>query len=474
MKNKLIKLFENYFKQTVSKIKLLPQSGSYRKYYRMKSKNYSVIGTYNTDKKENIAFISFSKHFKSLNLHVPKIYVEDIENNIYLQEDLDDITLFDYIKNIKNDKQYEKKILDIYKKILEQLVRFQIIGNKNLDYTKCYPRAEFDEQSIMWDLNYFKYFMLKITKVPFDEQKLENDFNNLSNFLTSADTNYFLYRDFQSRNIMLKDNLPFFIDYQGGRRGALHYDLASLLYDAKANIPQHIRNKLVEFYIIELQKYIDITRKAFFEHYYAYVLIRQLQALGAYGFRGLIEKKLHFIQSIPFALRNLKYIIQNNLNVEIPELNKAISYLINESEIALKNNNKSSENNKLKVKVKSFSYIYGEIPKDNSEHGGGFVFDCRILQNPGREAKYRNFTGKDKEIIEYLEALPEVESFISNVYLIVSMAIKKYIQRDFNNLSINFGCTGGQHRSVYSAEKITKLIQENFNIAVELEHVQMK
>ena len=473
MKEKLMNLFEDYFKQKIFEIKLLPQSGSYRKYFRIKSKNYSVIGTYNLEKKENIAFISFSKHFKNKILHVPKIYVEDLENNIYLQEDFGDITLFDYIKSIKNDEKFDNKILDIYKKVLEQLPRFQVIGGKNIDYTKCYPRKEFDEQSIMWDLNYFKYFMLKIAKVPFDEQELELDFKKLSDFLISADTKYFLYRDFQSRNIMLKDNIPFFIDYQGGRRGALHYDLASLLYDAKANISQQIRNQLVEFYIKELQKYIDITSEDFYKHYFAYVLIRQLQALGAYGFRGLIEKKLHFIQSIPYALKNLKYIIEQNLNVEIPELKKAILYLINESEVALKDSFKTAENNKLKVQIKSFSYIYGEIPKDESGHGGGYVFDCRILQNPGREEKYQNLTGKDKEVVEYLEAVPEVESFISNVYLIVSMAIKKYIKRDHTNLSINFGCTGGQHRSVYTAEKITKLIKENFNIAVELEHVEL-
>ena len=399
MKEKLMNLFEDYFKQKIFEIKLLPQSGSYRKYFRIKSKNYSVIGTYNLEKKENIAFISFSKHFKNKILHVPKIYVEDLENNIYLQEDFGDITLFDYIKSIKNDEKFDNKILDIYKKVLEQLPRFQVIGGKNIDYTKCYPRKEFDEQSIMWDLNYFKYFMLKIAKVPFDEQELELDFKKLSDFLISADTKYFLYRDFQSRNIMLKDNIPFFIDYQGGRRGALHYDLASLLYDAKANISQQIRNQLVEFYIKELQKYIDITSEDFYKHYFAYVLIRQLQALGAYGFRGLIEKKLHFIQSIPYALKNLKYIIEQNLNVEIPELKKAILYLINESEVALKDSFKTAENNKLKVQIKSFSYIYGEIPKDESGHGGGYVFDCRILQNPGREEKYQNLTGKDKEVV---------------------------------------------------------------------------
>ena len=462
---KLTNLFTKNFGEKVEAITLLPQSGSYRKYYRIISENHSVIGTYNEDRRENNAFISFSEHFINRNLPVPRILAKALDKDIYLQEDLGDTTLFDW-----RGKQSDiVPIKNMYSKVLSELARFQTLGGDNLDYTNSYPREKFDKQSIMWDLNYFKYCMLKIVKIPFDEQKLEDDFNNLSDFLLTANTNYFLYRDFQSRNIMLNKSKPIFIDYQGGRKGALHYDVASLLYDAKANIPQNIREELVEVYITEIQKHIKISRSEFHEHYPAYILIRILQALGAYGFRGLIEKKLHFIQSIPFALSNLKYILENkNLNVELPELKKVLYMLVNKKEL----HTNSQKENKLQVLIKSFSYIYGEIPKDETEFGGGFVFDCRILPNPGRQEKYRSLTGMDKPVIQFLEAETEVENFMSNTYLIVKQAIDKYIERDFTYLSFNFGCTGGQHRSVYCAEKIKKLINDNYNVNVVLKHVQ--
>jgi len=465
--DKLEKLFENHFNEPVIKMYLMPQSGSYRKYYRIYGKNNTVIGTYNNDKDENTAFITFSKHFESQNLPVPHIFAEDLSENIYLQNDLGNKTLYDYVKQENKKGEFSDNLINKYKEVLKKLIDFQINGAKNLDWEKCYPRKSFDKQSITWDLNYFKYYMLKISKTIFNEQLLENDFNTFANFLTSADSNYFLYRDFQSRNIMIKDDEIYFIDYQGGRQGAFYYDLASLLYDAKANIPEQIRDQLVDYYFKELQTYIKISKTEFFKYYYSFAIIRILQAFGAYGLRGIIEKKLHFLQSIPLAINNLKYILENkNIEANIPELKKALLDFVNNSEFSKEN----KESNNLTINIKSFSFIKNGYPKDESGNGGGFVFDCRFLPNPGREDKYKFLSGKYSSVIKYLDASVEVETFIANTFILLKEAINNYIERGFTNLSISFGCTGGQHRSVYSAERIKNLIAENYNVNIKIEH----
>ena len=465
--NKLEKLFENNFKEPVIKMYLMPQSGSYRKYYRIIGKNNTAIGTYNNDKDENIAFLSLTKHFESQNLPVPHIFTEDLSENIYLQNDLGNTTLYDFVKQEIKDGKFSDSLIKKYKEVLIKLIDFQINGAKNLDWSKCYPRKAFDKQSIMWDLNYFKYYMLKISKTIFNEQLLENDFNTFANFLTSADSNYFLYRDFQSRNIMIYNNEIYFIDYQGGRQGAFYYDLASLLYDAKANISEPVRDQLVEYYFTELQSHIKISKAEFFKYYYSFAIIRILQAFGAYGLRGIIEKKLHFMQSIPLAINNLKYILENkNIEVDILELKKALFDFVNKSEFSKEQNT----TNNLTINIKSFSFIQNGYPKDLSGNGGGFVFDCRFLPNPGREQKYKFLSGKDESVIKYLNASVEVETFIANTFILVKEAISNYIERDFSSLSISFGCTGGQHRSVYSAERIKNLIAENYNVNIKIEH----
>ena len=238
----------------------------------------------------------------------------------YLQEDLGNLTLFDYLSRTRELEGFSEKIINVYKKVLLELPRLQITAGKGIDYSYCYPRAAFDKQSMMWDLNYFKYYFLKLAKIPFDEQALEDDFQNFSDYLLAAESDFFLFRDFQSRNIMLHDGKVAFIDYQGGRKGALQYDLASLLYDAKADIPQAVRNELLEFYLDELEKYIEIDRAEFKAYFTGYVLIRIMQAMGAYGFRGFYEKKEHFLKSIPFALENLSYLLENNnIPIKLPE-----------------------------------------------------------------------------------------------------------------------------------------------------------
>ena len=246
-KNEIIQLFENQFNEKPDSFSLLPPSGSYRKYCRLQNAQRSVIGAFNSDIKENTAFLSFTNHFKKKGIPVPEIIAVSSDLKKYLLEDLGDITLFDFLIKTREQEGFSSQTISEYKKVLRLLPRLQIHAGKDLDYSVCYPRAAFDKQSMMWDLNYFKYYFLKLAKISFDEQALEDDFQLFSDYLLSADSDYFLFRDFQSRNVMLKNNEVYFIDYQGGRKGALQYDLASLLYDGKADIPPSIRTHLYEF-----------------------------------------------------------------------------------------------------------------------------------------------------------------------------------------------------------------------------------
>ena len=470
IKESISELFTQYSGESVNKIESLPESGSYRKYFRIFGKTKTVIAVYNEDRKENIAFLKFSKHFKEKNLPVPEIFAENINKNIYLQEDLGDTTLFKYITSKRSGIEFSDELTDIIKDVLNQLVRFQILGSKDFDYNYCYPRSAFDKQSMMWDLNYFKYYFLKLAKIPFDEQNLENDFLKFSDFLLEADNQFFLYRDFQTRNIMIHDNKTYFIDYQGGRQGALQYDLASLLYDSKADIPQQTRNYLRNYYIKKLSEYQQVDKEKFNNHYFAYALIRIMQAMGAYGFRGFYEKKLHFLQSIPFAIQNLKHLLETvKLPVEFPELMKVLKALTESEELKKYNNPKQ----KLTVTITSFAYKKG-IPTDKSGNGGGFVFDCRAVHNPGRYEKYTNLTGRDKEVIDFFEKEEEMHSFIENSFKMVEQSVNKYIERRFSNLMISFGCTGGQHRSVYSAERLSSYLKNKYDINIILEHREQK
>jgi aminoglycoside/choline kinase family phosphotransferase len=472
IKNNIKNLFETWSGEKAQVISAMPQSGSYRQYYRISGNSKSAIGAFNPDHKENKAFITFTKHFRSIGLNVPEFYLDDKNSVTYLIEDLGDVSLFSFLSENRNLKEFPEKVTSYYKNSLEHLIRFQFEGSEGLDYSVCYPRSSFDKQSIMWDLNYFKYYFLKLTKIVFDEQLLENDFNKFAEFLLSAEMNNFMYRDFQSHNIMIKDEKLYFIDYQGGRKGALQYDVASLLYDAKADVPQKIRDELVEFYIQHLNRRTKINRKEFLNHYYGYILIRILQAMGAYGFRGLYENKAHFLKSIPYSIKNLKYLIDNNLLPDgFPELRKSIVKIINNDELSKFGYHETQD--KLKVTINSFSYKNG-IPLDLSGNGGGFVFDCRALPNPGRLEKFKELTGRNKEVIFFLENESTVNNFLENVSKISEVSIKNYIERKFTSLVINFGCTGGQHRSVYSAEKLSTLLKNKFDINVEVNHTGLE
>jgi len=469
IKEQIISLFETHFNEEVTFFEQLPASGSYREYARLKSANYKVIGAYNQDIKENQAFLEFSAHFRNKNIPVPCIYAVNGALDCYLQEDLGNTTLFDFLSNTRENEGFSSKIVDEYKKVLRELPRIQLVAGKDIDYSVCYPREAFDKQSMMWDLNYFKYYFLKLAKIPFDEQRLEDDFQAFSDYLLAVDNNAFLYRDFQSRNVMLKDGKVYFIDYQGGRKGALQYDLASLLYDAKANIPEAEREELLEFYLDELNQYKHVDRSKFKSLFDGYVLIRIMQAMGAYGFRGFYEKKEHFLKSIPFALKNMETLLAKNNTVltEFSELYKVLKSVTESTFLK----SISPANDRLTVRISSFSYKKG-IPHDPSGNGGGFVFDCRAIHNPGRYPEYKHLTGKDQQVIEFLEQKSTIASFMNAVTTLVSQSVEVYLSRGFTHLSVNFGCTGGQHRSVYAAEKLAQYLRNNYPVTVVLQHVE--
>lgn len=466
----LTELFESWANEKLIDYSPLPPSGSYREYYRLQGQSKKVLGVYNQDLKENEAFFHFTEQFLSNKLNVPRIYYIHTDKSFYLIEDLGNTTLYDLIAEQQKSNTFNRDLINYYKQVIKNLPLFQIQAGNALDYNYCYPRKAFDKQSMMWDLSYFKYYFLKLAKIPFDEQLLENDYHIFTDFLLNTDCNYFLYRDFQSRNILIHNGKTYFIDYQGGRRGALQYDLASLLYDAKADIPHEVRIELLNDYINEVNKYIPVDEKEFKDYYFGYVLIRILQAMGAYGFRGFYEKKTHFLQSIPYALSNLRYLLdQVTFPVKIPTLLSILDHLTNSEKLKKIGISKTQESKRLTVSLYSFSYKQGISFKDNP-HGGGFIFDCRALPNPGRLEQYKTLSGLNREVIHYLENEHEVADFLSGVTQIVDQSVENYISRDFEHLSVGFGCTGGQHRSVYCTEQLKKHLQSRFEINVQIEH----
>ena len=456
--------------EPVSVVKLAG-SGSYRSYYRINGIKKSVIGVHNGDMQENTAFIAFTNQFRKDGLPVPEVLANDPGNCIYILTDLGDTTLYQLLteRRTKEDN-FPVEIFETYKKALNWLPVFQVNAGQKLDYSLCHPRAVFDRQSMMWDLNYFKYYFLKLAKIAFDEQALENDFSALCDLLTGVDPDFFLYRDFQSRNIMILNGEPWFIDYQGGRKGALQYDVASLLMDAKADIPMPVRMELLDYYLDKLEDVYPVNREKFLKTYDAFALIRILQALGAYGFRGYYENKPHFLQSIPFALRNLRYLRENQkIGFGLDSLMSVIDKMIDKPEFY----NKKPEKSTLTVNIFSFSYKK-DIPPDNTGNGGGFVFDCRALPNPGRFDEFRQITGKDQPVIDFLKKESSVDDFLKNTCSLVEQSVNTYIQRGFEHLMVSFGCTGGQHRSVYCAEELAKYIKERCNVSLTINHIEQK
>lgn len=466
----LKKLFEQHFHSPVERVQPLQGElgGSGRKIIRLAGQKFGAIGILYGVREENVAFLEFSRHFRGHGLPVPEIYAEDLGRGAYLLEDLGDTTLFEFLSKNRMGENIDPQVVEAYRKVVAILPRFQVEAGRDLNYKACYPRGSFDRQSIAWDLNYFKYYFLRLAGVPFNEQALEVDFSRLMKFLLSARRDYFLYRDFQSRNIMLRNGHPFFLDYQGGRKGALQYDIASILYDAKADLPPELRRQLLDYYLENLAGFIELDRAEFMRHYYAYVYIRIMQALGAYGFRGFYERKAHFLQSVPYALKNLRWLLHHaELPVALPALMSAFQNILGSEKLQ----GLASED--LVARIFSFSF-HQAFPRDESGNGGGFVFDARSIPNPGREERFKSLTGKDAPVIDYLNQQESAHQFLAGVLSLVESSVSDYQRRGFKNLMVSFGCTGGQHRSVYFAEQLAKRLREKAGVEVVVRHLQLE
>ena len=461
-------LFEKHFHTPATQVEPLQGQlgGSGRNIIRLANNSNTAIGILYGVREENVAFLEFSRTFRRNGLPVPQIYEEDLDHGAYLEEDLGDLTLYGFLSQNRKADEIAPEVVEAYRKVVAILPRFQVEMRNKVNYKACYPRSSFDRQSIAWDLNYFKYYFLRLAGIPFSEQALENDFSRLTKFLLSTDREYFLYRDFQSRNVMLVGGNPFFLDYQGGRKGALQYDIASLLFDAKADLPPELRRQLLEHYLDTLETFLPIDRGVFLHYYYAYVYVRVLQALGAYGFRGFYESKPVFLQSVPYALKNIRWLLHNvTLPVALPSLMAAFTAMLGSEKLQ----SIAVESDELTVRITSFSFHRG-LPKDESGHGGGFVFDARSLPNPGREESFKLLTGKEGAIGDYLNAQESVHEYFADVISLVDASVTNYQSRGFKHLAVSFGCTGGRHRSVYLAEQLAKHLRERNGVEVVVRH----
>ena len=468
--DKIKELFASFSKDEITGIDKLPQAGSERHYYRIYTATKNFIATYGTNIKENESFIYFTEHFIKKNLATPQLFCVNAEKDSYIQEDFGDASLLNKLEELG----YVPEVYNLYKTSLHQLALLQIKGDEGLNYEKCLTNTSFGKQAIMADLLYFKYYFLDALRRPYDKQKLIDDFEALSNYLSHTEYKFFMFRDFQSRNIMVKGNGDVgFIDYQGGMKGAPQYDVASLLWQAKANLPEDWKNYLLEDYINSFESIVEETvdRDVFKSQYNGYVLIRLLQVLGAYGFRGLFERKAHFLTSIPLALQNLKWFVSNqSIGIAVPEFKKVLELCISNEVMQEYTPVQATSETPLVVDVCSFSFIQQGYPKDETKNGGGFVFDMRGILNPGRFDEYKHLSGLDKPVKDFLEQQTKMPDFLNGVYSIIDVSVEDYIKRGFENLCINFGCTGGQHRSVFAAEAVARHLKNKFKVNINLNH----
>ena len=458
----LKKLYTAYTGHEPESIEEMPASGSNRRYFRLKG-TPNLIGVCGENIEENRAFLYMAEHFRRQGLPVPQVFIKSNDDIYYLQEDLGDTLLFNAIEKGRKTGIFSEDEKQLLRKTLRLLPAVQFTGAEGMDFSYCYPQAEFNRRSILWDLNYFKYCFLKATGLDFQEDRLEDDFQKMADVLLCSSSATFMYRDFQSRNVLIKDGEPRFIDFQGGRKGPVYYDVASFLWQAKANYPDSLRQELLHEYIDALRKYQPVDEACFMTRLRHFVLFRTMQVLGAYGFRGYFEKKPHFIQSVPFAIENLRQLLHEPYP-EYPYLCRVLTELTK-----LKQFTDDPQKRRLVVKVTSFAYKKG-IPEDSSGNGGGFVFDCRAVNNPGKYERYKPFTGLDEPVIRFLEDDGEIITFLKHVYALVDVSVERYMERGFTNLSVCFGCTGGQHRSVYSAQHLAEHLNRKFGIQVNLIH----
>ena len=479
----LTELFRQWNENPPAHVERMAGAGSNRAYYRLTAGDgRSVVGVVGTSRDENHAFISLARHFAKRKLPVPHVLAVSADELRYLQQDLGTRSLFDVIRGGREAggryNQMEKQLLA---RTIRELPNIQIRGARGLDWSCCYPQPEFDADSVLFDLNYFKYCFLKPTDLDFHELKLEANFRLMAKDLTSEAGNAFLYRDFQARNVMLsRDNKPYFIDFQGGRKGPFYYDLASFLWQASARYPDRLRRELIAEYYDSLKNYTEVpTMQHFTERLSLFVLFRTLQVLGAYGFRGYFERKKHFLESIPPAIENLRELLCQN-DFPYPYLVEMLQRLTElpqfappkETVVKRADGYKTTDLNgkgPLVVRVYSFSFHKG-IPEDESGNGGGYVFDCRSTHNPGRYEPYKQLTGLDEPVIRFLEDDGEILTFLDSVYHLADAHVARYIQRGFTSLMFSFGCTGGQHRSVYSAQHLAEHIHKKYGIEVRICH----
>ena len=466
------KLFLSSVKHPVVSIEKLPQSGSDRSYFRIYSDTASYIAAYGRNVKENNTFIYFTNHFRSTGCPVPEIIAINEAVTIYIQQDFGDVSLL----NLLESQGHTNEAFGLFQSSLRQLAHLQISGDHSLDYSHCITSREFGKQAILSDLLYFKYYFLDTLQIPYDKEQLLENFETLSGFLMKADHKYFMFRDFQSRNIMISEGKVNFIDYQGGMKGALQYDVASLLWQAKAELSDEWKKSLLNFYIDCVEERLGnaVNREEFIAQYNGYVLIRLLQVLGAYGFRGLFERKAHFLTSIPLALKNLRsFFTQSNLGITLPEFERILRLIVDDEIISRFSPLQANAETPLVVRINSFSFKKG-MPADKSGNGGGFIFDCRGLLNPGRFHEYKSLTGRDKPVKDFLEQRTKMPDFLNGVYSLVDISVEDYIKRGFEHLQISFGCTGGQHRSVYAADSLARHLKNKFHVSLEVAHIEQE
>ena len=444
----------------------LPTSGSHRRYFRLSGGAVSLIGVLGTSLEENRAFITLSRHFKSKGLNVPEVLAVAPDGMSYIQEDLGETMLFDLLARGRESGLYSAEETALLHRTVAELPRLQFRGAEGLDWSVCYPQQAFDGRMVDFDLNYFKYCFLKATGLEFNEVQLQDDFDRLKADLLSEDENTFMYRDFQARNVIIRDSAPWFIDYQGGRRGPVYYDVASFIWQARARYPERLKQELIDTYLVALREFRNVDEQAFRSRLRTFVLFRTLQVLGAYGFRGYFEKKPHFLASVPGALDNLRTLLQTPFD-SYPYLNGLLEKLVDMPQFY-----EIAEDRRLEVRIYSFAYKKG-IPADNTGNGGGYVFDCRSVNNPGKYEYYRQFNGNDPEVIKFLEDDGEALTFLESVYRLVDAHVSRFIQRKFTHLQVCFGCTGGQHRSVYCAERLARHLSDRFDVKIKLIHREL-
>ena len=458
------RLFIRHYGTSPSEIAPLTGSASNRQYFRLSSSEASCIGVRGVDVKENLAFVTLAGHFRSKGINVPEVLEVSEDGLCYIQEDLGDCNLFDMLMASRRTGEGLKEVGNLLCDTMAQLPVIQFEGARGLDFNVCYPQPSFDRRMVMFDLNYFKYCFLKPSGVEFNEVLLQDEFERFADCLLQDDSDTFMYRDFNARNVMVKDGKPYFIDFQGGRRGPVFYDVASFIWQARAGYPEDLKERMLDSYLEALSTYVTYDRKDFVQRLRFFILFRLLQVLGAYGFRGLMEQKARFIVSIPPAISALKELLEDPLE-DYPYLNEVLGSLAAVPEFA-----EDEDDGRLEVKVYSFSYKKG-LPRDMSGNGGGYVFDCRSIHNPGRYEPYKKLTGRDEAVIRFLEEDGGIIGFLDHVYGVVDPHVETYARRGFTRLSVAFGCTGGQHRSVYCAEHLACHLSEKYpDVRVRLIH----